>query len=89
MERFTTGVPRAYETAFPQDPPVAICLGPYGGPGGWAFSYERGIPAGFRIYDVKTAVPGLRVEKKGFRAQCVGCRVQGSCSGLWLGGWNL
>ena len=33
------------ETAFaPQDPTVGPCLGPYGVPRGWAFSYERGTP---------------------------------------------
>ena len=26
------------------DPTVDVCLGSYGGPGGWAVSYERGTP---------------------------------------------
>ena len=39
-----TGVPRAQQTASPQDPTAGLCLGPYGGPRGWAVSYERGTP---------------------------------------------
>ena len=39
------GVPRSKETAPPQDPPVGLCLGPYGGPrGGGVVSDERGTP---------------------------------------------
>jgi len=34
------------KTPPPQDPTVGLCLGPYGGPRGWAFSYERGTPVG-------------------------------------------
>ena len=41
-----TGVPRSQETASRWDPTVGLCLGPYGGPRGWAFSYERVIPVG-------------------------------------------
>jgi len=28
---------------------VGLCLGPYGGPGGGAVSYERGTPVGERV----------------------------------------
>ena len=28
------GVPRSYEIAFPQNPTVGLCQGPYAGPGG-------------------------------------------------------
>ena len=30
----------------PLDPTVGLCLGFWGVPGGWAFSYERGTPVG-------------------------------------------
>ena len=41
---YSTGVPRAKETAAPEGPTVCLCLWPYGGPRGRAFSYERGTP---------------------------------------------
>ena len=41
---YNTKVPRSYETAPPQDPAVALCLGTYGGPRGVGVSYERGTP---------------------------------------------
>ena len=41
---WSAGVPRSQETAFPQDPAVGLCLGPFGGPRGGAVSYERGTP---------------------------------------------
>ena len=28
----------------PYDPTAGLCLGPYGGPMGWTFYYERGTP---------------------------------------------
>jgi len=34
------------ETAYPWDPTVALCLGPYGRPRGGAVSYERSTPVG-------------------------------------------
>jgi hypothetical protein len=37
-----TGVPRF---APPKDPTAGRCLGPYDGPRGWAFSYDRATPA--------------------------------------------
>ena len=39
-----TGVPRSLENAPPKDPTLGLSLWPYGGPRGWAFSYERGTP---------------------------------------------
>ena len=39
-----TGVPRSSENATPWDPTVGSCLGPYGGPRGVAFAYERDAP---------------------------------------------
>jgi hypothetical protein len=44
MLTWATGVPCSYENAFPEDPTVGLCLGPYAGPRGRAFSYERGTP---------------------------------------------
>jgi hypothetical protein len=41
-----TGVPRSQKNVPPQDPTVALRLGPYGGPKGWAVSHERGTPVG-------------------------------------------
>ena len=38
------GVPLSWENAPPEDSTVVLCPGPYGGPRGWAFSYERGTP---------------------------------------------
>ena len=38
-----------------QDPSVGLCLGPYGGPRGWAVSYERGTPADKRVLDKLTS----------------------------------
>jgi len=41
-------VPQGYlahtKTPPPKEPTIALCLGPYGGPRGWAFSYVRGSP---------------------------------------------
>ena len=42
--------PRSYENDSPQDPTVALCRGPYGGPRGSASSYERGIPVAALSY---------------------------------------
>ena len=39
-----TGAPRSQQNTTPQEPPVGICPGPYGGPRGGAFSDERGTP---------------------------------------------
>ena len=33
----------------PLGPTVGLCLGPYGGPMGWEFSYERGTPAPYTV----------------------------------------
>jgi hypothetical protein len=44
-----TGVPHLQEIATPYDPTECLCLGSYGGPRGWAFSYKRGTPACTRI----------------------------------------
>ena len=38
------GVPRSQETASPNDPTLALCLGTYGDPRGVGVSYERGTP---------------------------------------------
>ena len=38
-----TGVPLSSDPPpRPEDPKLALCLGPYGGPRGWVVSYERG-----------------------------------------------
>ena len=47
---YYTGLPRLQETAPPWDSTVGVCLGPYGGPGGSAFSYERGTPVQLHMY---------------------------------------
>ena len=48
-------------TSPPQDPAVGLCPGPYGGPGGWAFSHERGTPEGFGC--TRNVVVGRREER--------------------------
>ena len=40
----STGVPRSLKNSTPWDTTVGPRLGSYGGPRGWAFSYERGTP---------------------------------------------
>ena len=40
----THGVPHLQENAPPQDPTMSLCLGSYGDPRGWAFSFEQGAP---------------------------------------------
>ena len=45
------------ENAFPEDPTVGLCPGPFGGPRrGGAFSYERGTPVGL-VLGVEYAWP--------------------------------
>ena len=48
--QFVTGVPRLQDKAPPWDLTVELCLGPYGGPREWTFSYERGTPARLPMY---------------------------------------
>ena len=45
-----TGVSRSQETAFPWDPTVGLCLGPYGSPGGGRFLMSK-VPLYRRAMD--------------------------------------
>ena len=40
------------------DPTGGLRLGPFGGPRGVVFSYERGTPVGFTVYIVESRVWG-------------------------------
>ena len=52
-----SGVPRP---PTPQDPTVGLCLGPYGGPDGEAFTYVRGTPAHVTVVARSSIFRGAR-----------------------------
>ena len=73
----------------PQDPTVGICVGPYGGPKGGAFVYERVTPvsrqrqsyysshSSRRAAKVPNEPPAALIHVPGFRVQGLGFRVRG------------
>ena len=64
IEALSTGVPRSYETAPPQDPTVGLSRGPYGSPRGRAVSYVQDNPVSPQKA-LRGGVPGAVLEPLG------------------------
>ena len=69
------------KNAFPQDPTVGLCIGPYDSPGGGSFSHERGTPCINPAFGgvLRCMLPqGLR---RGHPALSSWCRLQSNSPG--------